>query len=97
MYSPCRECAEIMQEYREAVLDFWSNASDETRYACRVAAKLTGLTEEDAVNADEALRPFDFQDLHRPPNENQARIAAAISRKCQHQHRTGHRINLRNG
>jgi len=24
----CPECAEIVQEYREAVIEFWTNASD---------------------------------------------------------------------
>lgn len=96
MDNPCRECAEIVQEYREAVIDFWINASDRTRDACRVVAKLTRCTESDAVNAEGRLRPFSSQELLRPAEENQTRIAAAISRKCLHQHRTGHYVNLGN-
>jgi hypothetical protein len=97
MDNPCRECVEIAQEYREAMIDFWTNASDKTRGACGVTAKLTGCTERDAANAEEKLRPFSSQELIRPAAENQTRIAAAICRKCLHQHRTGHYVNLRNG
>jgi hypothetical protein len=97
MDNPCRECVEIAQEYREAMIDFWTNASDETRDACAVMAKLTGCTKRDAANAEEKLRPFSSQELLRPAEENQTRIAAAIYRKCLHQHRTGHYVNVRNG
>jgi hypothetical protein len=97
MDTPCRECAEIAQEYREAIIDFWTNASDKTRDACGVAAKLIGCTERDAANADDNLRPFSSQELLRPAERGQMRIAAAIYRKCFHQHRTGHYVNLRNG
>jgi hypothetical protein len=97
MDNPCRECVEIAQEYREAIIDFWTNASDETRDACGVMAKLAGCTEGDAVHAEEKLRPFSSQELFRPREENQTRIAGAIYRKCLHQHRTGHYVNLRNG
>jgi len=95
MGNPCGECADIAQEYREAIIDFWTNASDKTRDACGVAAKLTGCTERDAAKADEQLRPFSSQELLRPAEKGQLRIAAAISRKCFHQHRTGHFVNLR--
>jgi hypothetical protein len=96
MDNPCRECAEIAQEYREAIIDFWTKASDQTRDACGVAGKLTGCTERDAANAAEKLRPFSSQELLRPAEKGQMRIATAISRKCFHQHRTGHHVNLRN-
>jgi cytochrome c5 len=78
MDNPCRECAEVAQEYREAIIDFWTNASDKTGDACGVTAKLTGCTERDAANAEEKLRPFSSQERLRPAEENQTRIVAAI-------------------
>ncbi len=95
MDNPCRECAEIAQEYREAMIDFWNNANDRTRDACRVVAKLIRCTESGAVDAEERLRPFSSHELFRPAEESQTRIAAAICRKCLHQHRTDHYVNLR--
>jgi hypothetical protein len=55
---------------------------------------LIGCTEGDAVNAEEKLCPFSSQELLRPSEENQIRIATAIYRKCLHRHRTGHYVNL---
>ena len=36
----CEECEAITLEYRRAWLDFWLNASDETRDACRALWQL---------------------------------------------------------
>jgi hypothetical protein len=43
MDNPCRECVEMAQEYREAMIDFWTNASDETRDAYIPSVPLIGL------------------------------------------------------
>jgi len=97
MTSSCKECEEIVTEYRGAVLDFWRNASEETRAACRATANLISCTESDAKEAQRQLRPFTSEELARQPSEFQVRIAGAIFRKYRHQQQTGHRLNLRTG
>ena len=55
----CEECEAITLEYRRAWLDFWLNASDETRDACRALWQLVaGGSEADVARAQELLRPF---------------------------------------
>jgi hypothetical protein len=61
----CEECAAIVLEYERAYLEFWVNASEETREGCRAIGQLvTGGTEDDLARAHEVLRPFKpFYDL----------------------------------
>jgi hypothetical protein len=97
MESSCKECEKIATDYREAVLEFWRNASEETRAACRATANLVSCTESDARDAQRQLRPFTREEMTRPPSEFQVRISSAMFRKYRHQQQTGHRVNLRTG
>ena len=55
----CEECEAITLDYRRAYLDFWLNASDETREACRALWELVaGGSEADVARTQELLRPF---------------------------------------
>jgi hypothetical protein len=55
----CEECEAITLEYRRAWLDFWLNASDETRDACGALWQLVaGGSDADVARAQELLRPF---------------------------------------
>jgi hypothetical protein len=74
MRTACRQCDEIVAEYRDALLNFWRDATEETRATCRAAANLMLCSEDDATNAQQQLRPFTFDELTRLPNELQARI-----------------------
>jgi hypothetical protein len=94
MSAVCKECEEIATEYRDAFLNFWRNSTENTRAACRATANLVSCREDDAIDAQQHLRPFTPDELTRPPNEFQARILGAVSRKCLHQHGTGHRVIL---
>jgi hypothetical protein len=94
MTPACKECEEIAAEYRDALLNFWRNASESTRAACRAAANLVSCSETDAMDAQQHLRPFTPDEWKRPPNELQGRILAAVSRECLHQLNAGHRVTL---
>jgi hypothetical protein len=55
----CEECKAIALEYKRAWLDFWLNASEETRDGCRAIGQLfNGGSEADLARAQELLRPF---------------------------------------
>ena len=87
----CKECEEIAAEYREAIVVFWSYADEETRAACRATANIVS----DGETSLSKLRPFTASEFGRPANPFQARIVAAIQRKCAHQQKTGHHVSFR--
>jgi hypothetical protein len=94
MSATCKECEDIAIAYRDALLDFSRNATEDTRAACRATANLMSCSEIDAIAAQQCLRPFTPRELTQPPSELQAKIQAAVLRKCLHQHKTGHRVSL---
>jgi hypothetical protein len=113
--TPCAECEAITLEYRRACLDFWLNASDETRDACRAIGQLlAGGSEADA--AQDLLHPFKPETSESKMNgrfleayvgngvdqvrgefvgKGSSRIAGLMSRKLQHQFKSGHHVSLR--
>ena len=57
--TPCEECEAILLEHKRAYLDFWLNAREETRDACRAIGQLIAWgSEADVARAQELLRPF---------------------------------------
>jgi hypothetical protein len=59
MKTSCEECKAIALEYKRAWLDFWLNASEDTRGGCRTIGQLfNGGSEADMARAQELLRPF---------------------------------------
>jgi hypothetical protein len=96
--APCEECRAILMEYERASLDFWLNASEETRDACRAIRQLVaGGTEADVAQAHQLLPPFK---AFRSPVNDDARMSPAqmgplIYRKLQHEAKTGHHVSLR--
>ena len=96
--APCEECQAILMEYEKACLDFWLNASEETRDACRAIRQLvTGGTEADVAHAQQLLPPF--KTFESPVNADAtmgpSRIGPLLYRKVQHEARTGHHVSLR--
>ncbi len=94
----CKECAAIRLEYQRACLEFWANASEETREGCRAIGQLvTGGTEDDLARAHEVLRPFKpftayaNADARMSPSH----MAGLWIRKFQHAAKTGHYVSLR--
>jgi hypothetical protein len=73
----CEECERIATEYREAVIDFWARANEDTRASCRAMTNLMSQGEA----AQEQLRPFTPAELKRSPTPFQARIQNAVFRK----------------
>ena len=96
--APCEECQAIVMEYERACLDFWLNASEETRDACRAIRQLvTGGSEADVAHAQQLLPPF--KAFKSPVNSDgrmgPSRIGPLVYRKVQHEARTGHYVSLR--
>ena len=94
---PCEECEAIMLEYKRACLDFWLNANQETRDACRAIGRLIGgCSDADAARAHELLRPFvPFRGpVKADAKMGKSRIADVIFRKFQHQSKTGHYVKF---
>lgn len=94
----CEECAAILVEYKRACLDFWMNASEETREGCRAIGQLVaGGTEADLAHARDVLprftpfAPYANPDARMSPS----RIAGLWFRRFQHQAKTGHYVPLR--
>ncbi len=85
-------------EYERACLDFWLNASEETRDACRAIRQLVaGGTEADVAHAHQLLAPF--KAFKTPVNDDASmrasRIGPLVYRKIQHEAKTGHHVSLR--
>lgn len=104
----CNECEAIIVEYRRACIDFWLNASDETREACRAIGQLVAWCREaDADHAQELLRPFKPSTFESKMNPRAGlleayvgsgfdqRIAELAYRKLQHQFKSGHYVSFR--
>jgi hypothetical protein len=94
----CEECAAIRLEYERACLEFWLNASEETREGCRAIGQLvTGGTEDDLARAHEVLRPFKPFTPHANADARMSpsRMAGLWVRKFQHAAKTGHYVRLR--
>jgi hypothetical protein len=94
----CEECAAILLEYERASIDFWANASEETREGCRAIGQLVaGGTEADLARAREVLPPFKPFKPHVNPyaGMSPSRMAELIIRKYQHESKTGHYVSLR--
>lgn len=93
--APCEECQAIILEYERASLDFWLNASEETRDACRAIGQLVaGGTDADLARAHELLAPFKpcvNADVRYSPS----RMGPLFYKKFQHEAKTGHYISLR--
>jgi hypothetical protein len=94
----CEECAAILLEYERTCLDFWLNASEETREGCRAIGQLVARgTETDLARAQEllpafrAFKPYVNADARMSPS----RMASLWFRKFQHEARTGHYLSLR--
>ena len=93
----CEECAAILLEYERACLEFWLNASEETREGCRAIGQMVaGGTEADVARAREVLPPFKpFEPYVNPYAQmSPSRVALGI-RKVQHEAKTGHHVSLR--
>jgi hypothetical protein len=88
--TPCEGCEHIAAEYREAVIDFWAHANQDTRASCQAMTKL--MSHGEAAQAQ--LRPFTPEELKRSPTPLQARIQKAMFHKTLHQQKTGHTVNL---
>jgi hypothetical protein len=85
-------------EYERACLDFWLNASEETRDACRAIRQLVaGGTEADVAHAHQLLSPF--KAFKSPVNADammsSSRMGPLVYRKFQHEAKTGHYVGLR--
>ena len=96
--APCEECQAIVMEYERACLDFWLNASEETRDACRAIRQLvTGGTEADVALAQQLLPSF--KAFRSPVNADAmmsySGIGPLVYRKVQHEAKTGHYVRLR--
>jgi hypothetical protein len=94
----CEECAAILLEYERACLDFWANASEETREGYRAIGQLVaGGTEADLARAHEVLPPFKpFEPYVNPyARMSPSRMAGLHIRKFQHEAKTGHYQSLR--
>ena len=92
----CEECAAILLEYERACLDFWANASEETREGCRAIGRMVaGGTDADL--AHEVLPPFkSFEPSVNPYAYMSASLMAQLGiRKFQHEAKTGHYVSLR--
>jgi hypothetical protein len=75
----CEECEAITLEYRQACLDFWLNASDETRDACRAIEQLVvGGSEADLARAQELFRPFRSATFEPKMNDRAALLEAYV-------------------
>jgi hypothetical protein len=83
MNARCRECEAIALEYKKACLDFWQNASEETREAWRVLRRLAGGTEDDVSR---------LEDLPRPKITGSPRIAEVLARRSEHWSLTFHSL-----
>jgi hypothetical protein len=94
----CEECAAILLEYERACLEFWLNASEETREGCRaIGQMLTGGTEADVARAREVLPPFKpfTPYANADARMSPSRMAGLWVRKFQHAAKTGHYVRLR--
>jgi hypothetical protein len=94
----CEECAAILLEYERAYLDFWRNASEETREGCRAIGQLlTGGTEADLDRAREVLPPFRPFTPYANPDARMSPspMAGVAIRRLQHTAKTGHYLTLR--
>jgi hypothetical protein len=94
----CEECAAIRVEYERACLEFWLNASEETREGCRAIGQLvTGGTEADLARAHEVLAPFKLFTRYANADARMSPpcMAGLWVRKFQHAAKTGHYVRLR--
>ena len=94
----CEECAAIRLEYERACLEFWANASEETREGCRAIGRMiAGGTEADVERAREVLRPFKpfTPYANADARMSPSRMAGLWFRKYQHAAKTGHYVSLR--
>jgi hypothetical protein len=94
----CEECAAILLEYERACLEFWLNASEETREGCRaIGQMITGGTEADVARAREVLPPFKpfTPYANADARMSPSRMADLWVRKFQHAAKTGHYVRLR--
>ncbi len=82
--APCKRCAAIAQELREAYADAGISSDQESRDAWIAIYRLIGGTEEDALRAEELSPAAQF----REP----LRINRAIHRKFAHEARSGHKV-----
>jgi hypothetical protein len=90
---PCEECAAILVEYERACLEFWANASEETREGCRAIGQLVaGGTEADLDRAREVLPSFKSSKpyVNAYAYMRPSRMAEVTMRKFQHEAKTGH-------
>ena len=95
--APCEECEAIILEYKRACLDFWVNASEETRNACRSIGHLIGGgSDAEVARAQSLLRPFEpFRGPAKADAKmGKSRIAEVIYREIQHQSKTGHYVKF---
>ena len=102
----CRECEEILLEYRKAYRDFWLNASPETRNTYQSVAKLIGGTEDDVVRLESLVAPFRTVSAEQLSMEyrreggpylgtsDSERIREVMGRKIKHQMATGHFVKF---
>jgi hypothetical protein len=92
---PCEECEEIILEYKRACLEFWLNANQETRDACRAMGDLMGggSGTEAALGM---LRPF--EPFRGPVSADETKVktplAEVVRRKLKHQAKTGHYVKF---
>lgn len=92
----CEECAAILLEYERACLEFWLNASEETREGCRAIRQMVaGGTEADLARAREILPPFKPFEPYVNPYTEMSPSRIALARKFQHEAKTGHYVSLR--
>ena len=94
----CEECAAIVLEYERACIEFWANASEETREGCRAIGQMVaGGTEADLARASEVLRPFKpfTPYANADARMSPSRMAGLWVRKFQHAAKTGHYVSLR--
>jgi hypothetical protein len=98
IHPTCEECAAIVLEYERACLEFWLNASEETREGCRAIGQMVaGGTEADVARASEVLRPFKLFTpyVNADARMSPSRMSGLWIRKFQHAAKTGHYVSLR--
>jgi hypothetical protein len=100
----CEECEAILRGYRIAYAEFWEQASEQTRDACRALAELLEGT-GNGIQIDDGrlskFQPMGADRLNAAIVNTGIRylrgddpLRAALLRKWQHQKATGHVVQL---